>query len=83
MTQKTKVGLISDYHGSSNRIKIAALRTLIKRWNDDPRVNGCVHNCDAKASKAIRDADWKSAEYDDLNYIAKAFESKWQMVATD
>jgi hypothetical protein len=54
--QKAKFGLISGFHGSPNGMEIAALRRLIKRWKDDPRVMGCIHGWDATASKAICDA---------------------------
>jgi hypothetical protein len=52
----------------------------IQRWKEDPRIVGYVHDQDAKATKAIRDAGWQIREYIDLNHLvnsnfARLFES--------
>jgi hypothetical protein len=78
--QKLKSGLAQNFHGFENGMELAALRELIRRWKDDPIVIGCVHDCDAKASKAIRDAGWNVTEYYDLNRIVKAFDRRWHQM---
>jgi hypothetical protein len=57
---------------------IAALEKLITRWKDNSTGVRCVHDCDAKASKAIRDAGGNVTESSDLNHIVKVFDGKWQ-----
>jgi hypothetical protein len=82
IVQKPKFRLSSNYEGSSNGMEIAALQKLITRWKDNSTGVGCVHDCDAKASKAIRDAGWNVTESSDLNHIVKALGQKWQKMET-
>jgi hypothetical protein len=80
--QKPKFGLGSNYEGPSNGMETAALQKLITRSKDNSTGVGCVRDCDAKASKAIRDAGWNVTESSDLNQIVKELDRKWQKMET-
>jgi hypothetical protein len=67
--QKAKCRLLSNYTGSSNGMKVVALRNLMERWKNNRNVLGRVHNCDSKASKAIREVPWAITEICDLNHM--------------
>jgi hypothetical protein len=56
ITQKTKRGRPGNYTGSSSGMEVEAFRRLITRWKGHSKVVGYVHDCDSKASCAIREA---------------------------
>jgi hypothetical protein len=55
--QKSKCRLLSDHAGSSSGMEVAAVQNLIERRKNNTNVVGCVHDCNSKASKPIREAD--------------------------
>lgn len=75
---RAKRGLAGNYQGSANGMEVAALRILLGRWANDPKVIGYVHDNDGASAKAIRDAEWNIPEYLDPNHMAKQFDRKWQ-----
>jgi hypothetical protein len=82
IVQEPKFALSSNNEGSSNGMVFAALQKLIARWKENSTGVGCVHDRGAKASKAIRDADWNAPESSDLNSIVNPFDPKWQKMET-
>jgi hypothetical protein len=74
---KTKCGVPGDWEGSANGMELEALKRLLERWVGDENVGGVVHDNDAKASKLIRDLQWKVTEYFDPNHVCKQFETRW------
>jgi hypothetical protein len=72
-----KKGRKGNYNGSSNGMEVFGLKAIIERWKEDPRVVGCVHDNDSKATKAIRDAGWNIEQYYDPNHVSKALKRRW------
>jgi hypothetical protein len=75
--QKANRGRPENYAGSSSGIEVEALRRLITRWKRNPKVVGYVHDCDSKASCALREAGWDIQEFFDPNHLREAYDRKW------
>jgi hypothetical protein len=74
---KSKGGVAGNDRGSSNGMELEGLRNIIGRWKGDPKVKGCVHDNDSKATEAIREADWQIEQMYDPNHVVKQFERRW------
>jgi hypothetical protein len=72
-----------NYFGSPNGMEIAAFKSIALRWRSDSRVVSCVHDNDARASKVIRDLNWKISEFFDPNHVVKQFENRWSKLPTN
>jgi hypothetical protein len=79
---KSKPGVVGGYDGSSNGMELFGVQKIIQRWKGDPKVRGCVHDNDSKATKAIADADWHIEQMYDPNHIVKQFERRWNSCNT-
>ena len=66
-----------DYTGPSNGMEREALRRLIPRWVEDPRVIGYCHDNDGKTRKTIKDAGWEIEEFLDKNHVMHSFDKAY------
>jgi hypothetical protein len=55
-------------------MEVAALKLLIPRLRQNPKIIGFVHDHDARTSKAIKDALWFIDEHLDMGHAMKSFE---------
>jgi hypothetical protein len=76
-----KKGVQGNYRGSSNGMEVDGIKRMMERWKDDDRIVGCVHDNDAKSTKAINAIRPDMKQYFDPNHVAKCFGRKWHKLA--
>jgi hypothetical protein len=62
-------------------MEVEGIKRMMERWKDDNRIVGCVHDNDAKSTKAINAIRPDMTQYYDPNHGAKCLERKWQRLA--
>jgi hypothetical protein len=77
--QRSMSGVRHDYRGSSQSMECSILAILIKRWRNDGRITGFVHDQDAHAEALIAAMDWPVSIFHDANHVIKSlFSTTWQ-----
>jgi hypothetical protein len=77
---KKSIGFLhGNYFGPSNGMKVEDLRRIVERWCTDPildaKVEGCVHDRDAKMTLLMRELQGRP-EFLDANHSLKGLDRK-------